>query len=233
MKKYKPLHTVLQQLPAGIVEVKLTFAGIEEILGAALPPSARSHRAWWANPRNANQHPYAQAWLSAGWEVDAVDQAAGWVVFRRADQAAVRQPCCRTPREPVTRQDMDQLLRFLPLFDDPDFQPVEAWAGGEKTPDGAITMLYPVYAPEVVEFFQLAGQPCWSDYDYDTITAGQMVQHDARITGATLDEIKSMLTYCVRGERFYDGHWEEMLESGRITALLQRLAALRMAHDEG
>jgi hypothetical protein len=42
-----------------------------------------------------------------------------------------------------------------------------------------------------------------------------------------LDEIKSMLTYCVRGERFYDGHWEDTLKSGRITALLRRLAVLR------
>jgi hypothetical protein len=36
-----------------------------------------------------------------------------------------------------------------------------------------------------------------------------------------------MLTYCVRGERFSDGHWAAMLESGRIVALLKRLRALR------
>ena len=84
MKKYKPLNILLQQMPPGVVEMKLTFAGIEEILQSPLPPSAWKHRAWWANPLDPNQHPYSQAWLSAGWEVDAVNQIAGWVVFRRA-----------------------------------------------------------------------------------------------------------------------------------------------------
>jgi hypothetical protein len=36
-----------------------------------------------------------------------------------------------------------------------------------------------------------------------------------------------MLTYCVRGERFGDGHWAAMLETGKIVAILQRLRMLR------
>jgi hypothetical protein len=40
-----------------------------------------------------------------------------------------------------------------------------------------------------------------------------------------------MLTYCVRGERFCDGHWENLLRSGRVVALLRRLAELREALD--
>jgi hypothetical protein len=35
-----------------------------------------------------------------------------------------------------------------------------------------------------------------------------------------------MLTYCVRGERFCDGHWAAMLESGRVVAILRRLRVL-------
>ena len=53
-----------------------------------------------------------------------------------------------------------------------------------------------------------------------------MLQDDAIIQRATLAEIVTMLTYCVRGERFGDGHWAAMLESGRIVALLKRLRAL-------
>ena len=49
----------------------------------------------------------------------------------------------------------------------------------------------------------------------------------AFIQRATLAEIKTMLTYCVRGERFGDGHWAAMLESGKIVALLNRLRVLR------
>jgi hypothetical protein len=36
-----------------------------------------------------------------------------------------------------------------------------------------------------------------------------------------------MLTYCVRGERFGGGHWEEMLVSGVVVKLLRRLEQLR------
>jgi hypothetical protein len=36
-----------------------------------------------------------------------------------------------------------------------------------------------------------------------------------------------MLTFCVRGERFCDGHWAEMVKAGRIGAILRRLEQLR------
>ena len=128
--------------------------------------------------------------------------------------------------EPTLAQ-IDDLLRFLPLFDVPDRDFVERWGGGEKTESGAITMPYPVYPEDVLEFYRLAGQPCWSDYDYVPKEAGRMLEDEAVIQSATLAEIMTMLTYCVRGERFSDGHWAAMLESGRIMAFLQRLRALR------
>jgi hypothetical protein len=54
-----------------------------------------------------------------------------------------------------------------------------------------------------------------------------MLADDAFIRGATLSQVKTMLTYCVRGERFSDGHWAAMLSTGRVVALLERLQALR------
>ena len=128
--------------------------------------------------------------------------------------------------EPTPAQ-IDELLRFLPLFDVPDRTFVETWGGGEKTESGAITMPYPVYPEDVLAFYRLAGQPCWSDYDYVPEQAGRLLQDDATIQRATLAEIVTMLTYCVRGERFSDGHWAAMLESGKIVVLLRRLRALR------
>lgn len=41
-----------------------------------------------------------------------------------------------------------------------------------------------------------------------------------------------MLTYCVRGERFFAGHWSAMIEQGYICRLLQRLRQLRKSLDE-
>jgi ADP-ribosyl-[dinitrogen reductase] hydrolase len=133
----------------------------------------------------------------------------------------------RTQQAEPTLAQIDELLRFFPLFDVPDRDFVERWGGGEKTENGAITMPYPVYPEDVLEFYRLAGQPCWSDYDYVPTEAGRMLHDDAIIRRATLAEIVTMLTYCVRGERFSDGHWAAMLESGRIVALLKRLRVLR------
>ena len=127
----------------------------------------------------------------------------------------------------VTNEKMDELLRFLPLFENPDREYVVDWGGGETTADGAITVPYPVYCDDVLEFFKLAGQTYWSDFNYDPRQAHGMLSDDDLIATASLDQIKTMLTYCVRGERFVDGHWAHMLESGRIVALLRRLAVLR------
>lgn len=127
----------------------------------------------------------------------------------------------------VPAEKMDELLRFLPVFEIPNRQYVKDWGGGETTAEGAITVPYPIYCDDVLEFYTLAGQTHWSDFDYNPREAYDMLSDDECISTASLDELRTMLTYCVRGERFADGHWAHMLESGRIVALLRRLAALR------
>ena len=114
----------------------------------------------------------------------------------------------------ITRERVDELLRFLPGLN-------------QEPANGAFTMPYPTYPPTVKEFFQLAGQECWCDFEYEPSAAGEMVQSDAAIASASLAQIKTMLTYCVRGERFCDGHWDEMVREGRIGAILRRLSQLR------
>lgn len=54
-----------------------------------------------------------------------------------------------------------------------------------------------------------------------------MFADEARIQRATLPEIKSMLTFCVRGERFSDGHWAEMIEKGYIRQVLEQLNEIK------
>ena len=129
--------------------------------------------------------------------------------------------------EAPTPEQMDELLRFLPRFEQPGRTFVERWAGGEPTGDGATTTHYPIYPEDVEAFFLLAGQPVWCDTGYKPAEAREMLEDDACVAAAGLDEIKTMLTYCARGERFCDGHWAAVLESGRVQALLRRLAALR------
>ncbi len=128
------------------------------------------------------------------------------------------------------RKDIDDLLAFLPAFEDPNRDWVEKWMpdAADYSPEAqTLVFPYPVYCEDVLAFFALAGQPCWSDYEYEPKRSGEMLEDDEAIRTADLQQLKSMLTYCVRGERFCDGHWGSLLRSGRIVALLRRLAELR------
>jgi hypothetical protein len=62
--KYYPLQVYLAAQTGG--RVTLTFAEIEAIVGAALPPTATLRR-FWANATYGSAH--ARAWQAAGWRV--------------------------------------------------------------------------------------------------------------------------------------------------------------------
>ena len=127
-----------------------------------------------------------------------------------------------------TREKIDELLRFLDIFDKAGMENIVEWRGGPQ-PDGSTQFPYPEYRPEVIEFFQLAGQPFWSDYGYSPTKTQKWVEDPSFIKIASLEQIKTLLTYCVRGERFCDGHWNNMLEKGIIAAILKRLAQIKLS----
>ena len=83
---YALLGRHLAGQPAQVVEVRLTFAAIETLIGSWLPDAART-RGWWAN--SADGQSRARAWLDAGWRVTRVTPGQMWTVtFARADMAA-------------------------------------------------------------------------------------------------------------------------------------------------
>ena len=114
----------------------------------------------------------------------------------------------KTSRLP-TLQEIEELTAFLPGLCADGFSPIISWSGGEKQKDGSITMPYPSYHKVVEEFFHVAARECWLDFEYDPKQACKMLRDEKLIKTASLSEIKSMLTFCVRGERFSDGHWAQ------------------------
>ena len=126
-----------------------------------------------------------------------------------------------------TRKDIEELTAYLPRLYAEGFTPVLHWNESEKRKDGSFSMPYPDYHPLVHEFFRLGGGP-WIDYEYNPEKAYQMLKDEQAIKTASLSQIKSMLTYCVRGERFSDGHWEEMIEKGYIRRILERLNEIKL-----
>jgi hypothetical protein len=85
MSKYEPLAVFLRS--QRISEVTLTFADIERIVGAKLPPKAQHQRAWWSN--NPSNNVMTKVWLAAGFRSEQVDLAARRLVFRRVEQVVV------------------------------------------------------------------------------------------------------------------------------------------------
>jgi hypothetical protein len=124
--------------------------------------------------------------------------------------------------QPPTVQEIEKLTAFLPRLYSEGFSAVESWNGG-KQQDGSISLPYPNYHPVVEEFFRLVSGDGWLDHEYNPEQAYQLLKDENAIKNASVSQIKSMLTFCMRGERFSDGHWAQMIEEGYIRRLLQRL----------
>lgn len=79
--RYTLLAKYLEQLPPDRQRVRLSFEQIEEIIQHDLPPSAKTHRSWWAN--DSVGHTQSKLWLSAGWQVEAINLPEGRITFAR------------------------------------------------------------------------------------------------------------------------------------------------------
>ena len=77
--EYRALHEYLKDGREGGVW-RASFAEIEGVLGFALPPSARTFLAWWANDGETEQ---SRAWIGAGWQVDEADVGSERAALRR------------------------------------------------------------------------------------------------------------------------------------------------------
>lgn len=126
-----------------------------------------------------------------------------------------------------TLQDIEELTAYLPRLYAEGFSPTDSWGGGEKLKDGSYSMPYPNYNPVVEEFFHIVSG-AWLDYECDPEQAYQMLRDEQAVKTASLAQIKTMLTFCVHGERFSDGHWATMIEKGYIRRLLERLNEIKL-----
>lgn len=84
----------------------------------------------------------------------------------------------------------------------------------------------PVYSDAVTDFMQEASRECWLDPDYQTEVVARWIKDPGFISQASLAQIRSLLTFCIRGERFCSGHVGGMIDNGVILAIFNRLEAL-------
>ena len=115
-----------------------------------------------------------------------------------------------------TKKDIEGLTSFLTILYDHKIK-IYSYLGSDLFSGG----LYK-YHPQVEKFFEIASRPCWNDYEYTKKDVSKMIE-PGKIEAASLAEIKTTLTYCVRLERFCEGHWIEVIESAVIKRILERL----------
>ena len=130
-----------------------------------------------------------------------------------------------------TEKEIAELLSFLPKLTADGFEPFRGWHGGPTEDGEAMAMPSPAYDKSVEEFFRVASRACWSDYEYRPAVAGRMLTDPDEVRAADLAGIRTMLTYCVRGERFGAGHWGAMIQGGHVERLLRRLAEIERGND--
>ena len=128
-----------------------------------------------------------------------------------------------------THSEMDELIQFLPKLYAEGFEPVRESTDARMQENGVIEMAPTEYDDQVTEFFQAASKEAWRDTKYFSTAAGEMLKSPDSIETASLKKVRSMLTHCVRGERFCDGHWESVISGGQIRLILTRLQVLRSA----
>jgi CBS domain-containing protein len=82
--KYAQLIEFLLEQPGEETHVELPFTRIEKMIDSNLPPSARNHRAWWAN--DSVGHSHSQQWLEAGWRRTYLNMSEERVTFARIQE---------------------------------------------------------------------------------------------------------------------------------------------------
>lgn len=129
----------------------------------------------------------------------------------------------------MKRPDWAMVLAFLPELEALDFQ-----AGSWRSRPGEM----PYFEPSgVAERLVQAVYESGVAYDFDWVKwqdeAERLVQSDPGLGQAGLSILRKLLVLHVRKDRFCEGHFAEMLESGHVRAILRRVAVLTSTSNKG
>lgn len=129
---------------------------------------------------------------------------------------------------PVEIQDFKVILSYLPSFESPGYD------FGEIIEEEGV-FPWADYSGEVLEFYRdLYLHHFIVDFDWPSwqhVAIGYY-QNPELIKTADFHTLRRLFTLHIRKDRFCEGHLLSILESGHITAMLRRLAAIHKAMVE-
>jgi ADP-ribosylglycohydrolase len=147
-----------------------------------------------------------------------VGQAGDWQLFDLIE--AARQAFWE-PVLPLTRANIQAVLAWLPVIQSPAFQTGSWVADPGKMP-------YFDYNPETDRLRAAFGQNGfivvfpWPDW----IEGRRFSQDPGLLRYAGLQTLRKLITMHIRADRFNEGHWAGVIESGLLAAILQRMAEI-------
>ena len=118
----------------------------------------------------------------------------------------------------INSKTIKELTDFLPIIYDDKIEVAKGPKKGEADLFGG----YHIYHPSIEKFFELASQQYWQDYQYVENFSYQMIEQ-GEIEKASINQLKTILTWCNRVERFNEGHWEYVIKDDVIKRVLNRL----------
>ncbi len=129
--------------------------------------------------------------------------------------------------DPLTNDEIDALLAFLPTFDAEGFR----FATLRRSEGNSIGGWS--YGPEADAFIQAAyahgfvGAFDWPEWA--TKDGRRLMENTREIEGVDLATLRRLFTSWIRGDRFCDGALASAYESGAVRCALDRLEVLRRA----
>lgn len=130
---------------------------------------------------------------------------------------------------PISASTIDAILRFLSLFESPDFQ-AGRWVEKDPGADGTLFFPFYEYSPDVNEFLGVLNDNGWIvpfDWPAWQEEAAKYIDSSALLATADVETLRRLLTTHARMDRFCEGHFADMIGRGHIVAVLRRLARLR------
>ena len=122
-----------------------------------------------------------------------------------------------------SKTDIKELTNFLPLLYDKNIELCKPYPNADMS--DIISGTFYKYHPYVLRFFELVSQEHWKDYKYVDNFSEKMIE-PGKIEEASINQLKTILTWCDRTERFFEGHWEYVIEIDIIKRVLKRLIQL-------